>query len=216
VTLAVIVGGLSAVVFTILVLLSSFITTYFTSAFEEPTSYYYTSMFYVSPFEVAQDLVRAAFRILKDETGSDEFFSKISKARGTDSAGPLSPPIPRPSPGVIKGLIRRFVLGLPIVGAGSLVHMLLSFGFLGPVHWLARFRGNRRRDSNTRDIAAVIIIVLLVVGAARSVHLGLFLSKNYLLQSYLTHRALYKVYEWTQSLTKRLLLRAEDAILEVN
>jgi hypothetical protein len=47
--------------------------------------------------------------------------------------------------------------------------MLLSFGFLGPVHWLARFRGNRRRDNNTRDVAAVIIIVLLVVGAARSV-----------------------------------------------
>jgi hypothetical protein len=29
-------------------------------------------------------------------------------------------------------------------------------------------------------------------------------------------RALYKVYELTESLTKRVLLRAEDAILEVN
>lgn len=31
-----------------------------------------------------------------------------------------------------------------------------------------------------------------------------------------TNRALWKVYDFTQKITKRLLLRAEDAILEVN
>jgi hypothetical protein len=148
------------------------------SAFEEPTTYYYS--FYISPFEVAQDLVRAAFRILKDEIGGDELFSKVQMPVGSNTAGPSSLPKPRPSPGLIKSFIRRFIFGLPIVGAGSLVHMLLSFGFLGPVHWLARFRGNRRRDSNSRDIAAVIIVVLLVVGAARSVHSGMFPNKNHI------------------------------------
>lgn len=30
------------------------------------------------------------------------------------------------------------------------------------------------------------------------------------------NRALYKVYQFTQFITRRILLRAEDAILEVN
>lgn len=72
----------------------------------------------------------------------------------------------------MKRLLRRFVLGLPVVGAGSLVHMLLSLPLLTPVHWLARFRGGRsRRNSSSRDAAAVVIIILLIVGVARSEHL---------------------------------------------
>jgi len=41
-----------------------------------------------------------------------------------------------------------------------------------------------------------------------------FLSRELLLRSEL--RALLKVYQLTHSMTQRLLLRAEDAILEVN
>ncbi|KAJ6604575.1 hypothetical protein DFH09DRAFT_1123159 [Mycena vulgaris] len=188
----VIVGALSAILFTLLVLLSSYVTTYFMSWFEEPSeSYYYRShFFYISPFETARDLIRAVLRILQDEDGDDgPIFG-----RGNTRFAPGDAPTPS-EPGIIKSFIRRFLLGLPIVGAGSIVHMLLSFGFLSPLHMLARYRSSsRRRESSSRDIASLIIIGLVLVGAAR---------------------ALVEVYSFTQALTKRLLLRAEDAILEV-
>jgi len=82
-----------------------------------------------------------------------------------------------------------------MVGAGSLVQMLLSAPLIGPLQWIARQRGTRRRRDNGRDLAAAVIIALLVVGALR---------------------ALYQVYRYTENLSKKLLLRAEDAILEVN
>ncbi|KAJ7125657.1 hypothetical protein C8R43DRAFT_1029830 [Mycena crocata] len=185
----VIVGAISAILFTLLVLLSSFITTYFMSWFEEPSeSYYYRSnFFFVSPLEIAQDLIRAALRILQDEDGEDgPIFG-----RGDT---PFASSTPHSEPGIFKSFIRRFLLGLPVIGAGSIVHMLLSLPFISPVHFLARYRSSSRRRDSSRDIASLIIIVLVLVGAAR---------------------ALMKVYGFTQSLTKRLLLRAEDAILEV-
>ncbi|KAF9496124.1 hypothetical protein BDN71DRAFT_782806 [Pleurotus eryngii] len=183
----IIVGCVSAILFTMIVLLASFITTFFMSAFEEPTYYGSSWFYYFSPFDATQDLVRAALRIIQDETGADILHD-------TPHHGPpfVDPVIA--SPGILKRFIRRFLLGLPIVGASSLVHMFLSAPFIGPVHWLARYRGNRRRD-NSRDIAALIIVGLLVLGALR---------------------ALWKVYGLTESLTKRILLRAGDAILEVN
>jgi hypothetical protein len=166
----VIVGGLSAILFTCIVMLASFITTFFLSAFEEPT-YYYSPFFYVSPLDLAQDLITATLRILKDGDiiGTfDEGVTVTSRTRSTDS-GPLISHKPRPKPSLVGGFIRRFILGIPMVGAGSLVHMLLSAPLLGPLQWLARQRGSRRRRDQSRDIAAVIIIVLIVVGAARFV-----------------------------------------------
>jgi len=82
-----------------------------------------------------------------------------------------------------------------MVGAGSLVYTLLSAPLIGPLQWLARQRGGRSRREQSRDIAALVIVALVVAGATR---------------------ALYQVYRFTESTTKRLLLRAEDAILEVN
>jgi hypothetical protein len=164
------------------------------NSFEEGSSYgsYYYSSYWTSPYDVGKDLVRAALRILKEESGIiDETLSN----KVTKQATPLGPLTKNTSPGVLKTFFQRLLLGLPIVSAGSLVHMLLSFPLLGPVHWIARYRGNRGRRDNTRDVAAVVIVVLLIVGAAR---------------------ALWAVYELTQRLTKRVLLRAEDAILEVN
>ncbi|KAJ7092651.1 hypothetical protein C8R44DRAFT_816227 [Mycena epipterygia] len=185
----VVVGAISAVLFTLLVLLSSFITTYFMSWFEEPDYYRSSYFFFVSPTEIARDLIRAALRILQDADGDNgPIFGQGDAQFGTPT------PI-RSEPGILKSFIRRFLLGLPIIGAGSIVHLLLSLQFLSPVHMLARYRSNsRRRDSSSRDIASLIIIGLVLVGAAR---------------------ALIQVYTFTQSLTKRLLLRAEDAILEV-
>ncbi|KAH7928554.1 hypothetical protein BV22DRAFT_1082915 [Leucogyrophana mollusca] len=188
----VVVGVLSSFLFTILVLCSSYITTYFLHYFEDDSDSYHSSYFYyVSPIDVGQDLIRAALRVLQDQDdllGENGFF-------GASSTAAPKPPRVQAPPGFIKRLIQRFLLGLPLVGAGSLVHMLLSFPLLGPVHWIARYRGHNRRRGNTTDLAAIVIIVLIAVGAAR---------------------ALRKVYDLTRSLTERMLLYAEDAILEVN
>jgi hypothetical protein len=164
--ITVVVGTLSALLFTALVMLSSFLTTFFMSSFDEP-SYWYS--FYVNPADIVGDLVRASVRILED---AEAFFDENS-ASAPSSPKPITqpaiPPIVRPPPGLLKKFIHRFLLGLPVIGAGSIVHMLFSLPFIGPVHWLARYRGNRDRRGSTRDIAAVVIVVLIVVGAARQV-----------------------------------------------
>jgi hypothetical protein len=188
----VIIGVISALLFTGIVMAASFVTTYFMSSFEEPQTDYF-GFFYISPLQVAQDLITAAFRILKD--GNVDIFDEAVSY--TTSKGTTRSPIPqRPPGGLLRRFVRRFLLGLPLVGAGSIVQLLLSVGGLAPVRWVARFRGSRnRRNDNSRDIAALIIITLVVLGAAR---------------------ALYKVYVYMETLTKKALSRAEDAILEVN
>ncbi|KAF9462137.1 hypothetical protein BDZ94DRAFT_1166369 [Collybia nuda] len=196
----VIVGGLSGLIFTTIVMLASFVTTFFMAAFEEPSYSYYPSFIYVSPLNLAHDLITAALRILKDEDTvglfDDGYTSNASGTHGRTST-PLTAPKPHHNPGILMKFIRRFILGLPMVGAGSLVHMLISMPLLGPLQWLARQRGGggRRRRDQSRDIAALVIVAVLIVGAAR---------------------ALYKVFKLTEATTKRVLLRAEDAILEVN
>lgn len=212
----VLVGGLSGLFFTIIVMLASYVTTYFISAFEEPTtsSFFSWSFFYVSPFEVAQDLVVAALRILRDG-GIDSLDDTIPSSRTTTRSRQAgrSPRLPS-NPGFIQRFIKRFLLGLPLIGAGSLVHMLLSVGYLVPVQLLARYRGNRNRREGSRDLAALVVVALLVVGALRFVFC-------HILTRYLTDetrgilRALFKMYHLTQTITQRLLLRAEDAIVEV-
>ncbi|CAA7258663.1 unnamed protein product [Cyclocybe aegerita] len=171
-------------------MVASFITTFFMSAFDGPA---YRSIFFVSPIEVAQDLMIAAFRVLKDGELGDILGEPILQSKPTRASSSATGPVSKP--GFLKRFIRRFIIGLPLVGASSAVHMLISLHMLAPVQWIARFRGSRsRRNSNSRDIAALIIVGLLVAG---------------------TVRALYKVYQFTEALTKRALLRAEDAILEV-
>ncbi|KAI0053329.1 zf-C3HC4-domain-containing protein [Auriscalpium vulgare] len=196
----IIIGLVSSTLFTLLVFASSFLTTRFLSVFEEPSTYYASDYyvfapFWTNPIDVGRELVRAALRIIQDQSGglfdADALLARTASAAAGDAPAPSGPP------GLIRRFIQRFVLGLPIVGAGSLVHMLLSMPLLGPVHWIARFRGGRSRRNNnsSRDIAAIVVVVLLLVGAARAV---------------------YKVYRLTESVSKRVLLRAEDAILEVN
>jgi hypothetical protein len=144
-------------------MMASYITTFFISAFETP-SYYHP--FYYSPFQVAQDLVTAAFRVMKDGDMASILEDNI-RPRSTTST-PGAPLVPKPS--FIIRFIQRFIIGLPLVGAGSLVHLLLSVQYLAPVQWLARYRGSRsRRNDSSRDIAALIVISLLVVGTLRYV-----------------------------------------------
>jgi hypothetical protein len=161
----VVIGVLSGLVFTSIVMMASFITTFFMGAFDEPSHHSFSYFYYVSPLEVAQDLVTAAFRVLKDGELADVFEDTVTY---TTAKGSVNVPIPRPPPGILKRFVRRFILGLPLVGAGSLVQMFLSVQALGPIQWIARYRGSRnRRNNNSRDIAALIVISLLLVGAFR-------------------------------------------------
>jgi hypothetical protein len=166
----VIVGGISVLLFTFLVMLASFITTFFMSSFEEPSYWGFWGV--VTPYDVAHDLITAAYRVIKD----GDTYGLFEDNSDFPLDGPVDIPVPRRS-GLIWRFVRRFLLGLPVVGAGSVVHMLLSAPFLGPVHWLARYRGSRRRN-NSRDIAAIIVVGLLVVGIARWVVIFLFFIRN--------------------------------------
>lgn len=125
----------------------------------------YDDSYYLSysPFDVGKDLVRAAVRILKDKNelimDEDAFLAETK----VDVASTIA----KVPPGLLKRFLRRFVLGLPMVGAISIVQALLSMPFMG-LHWIPRYRGNRRtRSDESRDIAAIVIVVILVLGVAR-------------------------------------------------
>ena len=117
---------------------------------------------------------------------------------------------------MLMRFVRRFLLGLPMVGAGSLVQMLFTVGGLGPIQWLARSRARSRRNGrgNATDTAALILVALLLIGALRWVPSSV--SKRHRRSDCIPTRAVYKVYQVTEKWSQRILLRAEDIILEVN
>jgi len=186
----VVVAAVSTVVFTLIVYASSFVTAACLGLFEQGAdedSYIFSYYFY--PIETFRDLVSSTLSILNDEFG-------IIEQRGGPhrrSRQHHAPLVTKPDSLVVR-LVKKFILGLPLVGVGSLIQMILSMPVLGPVNWIARYRSSRGRRGSTRDITAVIVIGLMVIGAIR---------------------ALAKVYHFTQKVAKRLLLRAEDIILEV-
>ncbi|KAH8835729.1 hypothetical protein DL96DRAFT_1666390 [Flagelloscypha sp. PMI_526] len=185
----IIVGTLSALLFTLLTVASSFITTGLMSLFDpteaEDDMYY----FYFSPISLTRDLIRAALRILADGDPTGMFDGTIPKR----PRGDIPNVMPKAQRG--PGLLGRFLLGLPILSASALVQLVAQGFAYGPLHWMARFRTNRRRNDNSRDVVSVVLVVLLLIGAIR---------------------AISKVYDFTRRWTVRLLLRAEEAILEVN
>ncbi|KAI0033420.1 hypothetical protein K488DRAFT_77912 [Vararia minispora EC-137] len=216
----VVIGVVTSVFFATIVLAASFVTTTFTSLLS-PDNYdgdvYFYSPYFVNPYSAFIDLVRAALRVLQDGAGGfdldlDELLSRTSST-AHERVVQHSPP------GFLRRFIRRFLLGLPIVGAGSLVQMLFTVG-LGPVQWLARYRGGNRRNrrnNNGTDTATVLLVTLLLIGALRCVGLASPTSSFYFQHALnFLCRAIYQVYQWTERWTKRLLLRAEDIILEVN
>ncbi|TCD69901.1 hypothetical protein EIP91_005725 [Steccherinum ochraceum] len=169
----VVVAALSAVVFTVIVLCSSFITTWLID--EE-----HDSWFVLAPWAVFRNLVRTTVRSFIDVDIDTDRMLAYTKRR--KSSGP---------PGLIRRFVTRFLLGLPVVGAGSVIQILLSMPI--PFHWL-RWR-TRRTNRDSRDIATLLMVMVILAGAAR---------------------ALWKVYQLTERLVARVLLRAEDAILEVS
>lgn len=144
---------------------ASYVTTFFMSSFEAPTTTY--NFFYISPIEVAQDLITAAFRIIRDgdiiNLFTEPVFRPPHRKESSTNSTRSQPPA-----GMIKRFIRRFLIGLPLVGAGSIVHMLLSLQMLAPVQFVARYRASQnRRNNSSRDIAALIVIALMVAGIIR-------------------------------------------------
>lgn len=174
------IATLSTILFTMIVYSSSFLATAVLSSLDDPSynsSYGDGSPIYISmgggywswtnPYTVGRDLVRAALRIIQDETGGifdPDLLLTPSSAPGSSSAGPEV----TSDPSFLWRFVRRFILGLPVVGAASLIHMLFSLPLLGPIQWIARSRGSRGRGSSgSRDTAAVVIILLLAIGALR-------------------------------------------------
>lgn len=156
----VVIGTISGFLFLCIVMISSFITGYFMDAFDQPSSFGAGYFFLFSPFAVVQDLVAAAIRVIRDEELAGIFSEPISRStRGQSQA----------SPGLIQNFIYRFLIGLPLVGAGSIVQVLVSFGMLAPTQFIARYRATRRKY-NSRDLAALIVVALLAAGAIRFVH----------------------------------------------
>ncbi|KIP11404.1 hypothetical protein PHLGIDRAFT_21615 [Phlebiopsis gigantea 11061_1 CR5-6] len=176
----IIVGVLSGIAFTLLLFFSSFITTYLISGSSERQD----SFFIVYPLETFREVIRTVVCVLTDTSCSDFISSSRTKK--------LRYPTPKGPPSLLGRFVRRLLLGLPTVGAGSLFSMLWSLPF--PItHWL-RVR-LRRTSRSASDFTTLIMLTVVIIGAAR---------------------ALYKVYQLTERTVKRILLRAEDAILEVS
>jgi hypothetical protein len=149
----------------------------YNSSYDGGSSAIYISMgggywSWTNPYTVGRDLVRAALRIIQDETGGifdPDLLLTPSPAPGAGGGSSSSAGEELPSdPSFLWRFVRRFILGLPVVGAASLIHMLFSLPLLGPIQWIARSRGRRGRGSSgSRDTAAVVIILLLAIGALR-------------------------------------------------
>ncbi|KLO13979.1 hypothetical protein SCHPADRAFT_851864 [Schizopora paradoxa] len=190
------VGVLATTLFTILVYFASFLATFFLDNLDDTSCSSYGHSFYFgffgpSPLTIAKDIIKLALRFLQDENlfPEDNLFSR---SPGLDQRT-FSPPKER---GVISSFFRRVIIGIPVVGAASLVQLLWSVSMLTPFHFFTNLRGRNRRDRRgSRDFATILVLFAVVMGVLR---------------------ALWAVYRRTESLAKYLLYRAEDAILEVN
>jgi hypothetical protein len=147
----VVVGVLSCVAFTILLFLSSFITTYLISGSGDD------SYLYIYPWETFREVIRTAVCILTDQSCDNYAFSSRRPTK-------LRYPTPRGPPTLLGRFVRRLLLGLPTVGAGSLLNMLWSLPF--PItHWL-RVR-LRRTGRNASDFMSLVLLTVVLIGAAR-------------------------------------------------
>ncbi|KAI0695139.1 zf-C3HC4-domain-containing protein [Cytidiella melzeri] len=176
------VGVLSAIAFTFLLFLSSFVTTYLISGPDTSSS----SWFIVYPWETFREVIRSAVCGLTD-LGCDGDNLFVSSQR---SRPPFRDPQKRPS--LLQRFFRRLLLGIPTVGAGSLASMIWNLPF--PItHWIrARLR---RSNRNASDFTTLLFVGIVLIGALKAMH---------------------TVYRLTEQNVKRVLLRAEDAILEVS
>lgn len=187
----VIIASLSLFLFTCLAYIASFTVTFFMSDDYTPRhSFFFFGWNWVSPDEVAYNLMRVVLRILREEDIIDD---------NKPFSAPLRAPPVRSSPprqlGAFATVLRRVIIGVPVLGVASLVQLFWSMSFLGPVNLLARRLGSgRNRRENSRDIATLIILGAIILGALR---------------------ALRGVYRLTERAVRWGLSKTEDFILEV-
>jgi hypothetical protein len=165
----VVVAAVSAVIFTLIVYASSFLTAACLGVFERGVSedsYIFSSYFY--PIDTFKDLVSSTLSILNDE------FGIIDQLKGPHPRSPSRPtPLTAEPDSFVVRLIKKFLLGLPLVGIASLIQMIISMPILGPVHWIARYRSSRGRRGSTRDMTAIIVVGLMIIGALRFIYQSL-------------------------------------------
>ena len=162
----VVIAAFSTAIFTLIVYLSSFLTSACLGLFEQGVSEgSYIFSYYFYPIDTFKELVSSTLSILNDEFG-------IIEHRDGPRHSSQHPPAPlstKPDTLIVR-LVKKFILGLPLVGIGSLIQMILSMPILGPVHWIARYRSSRGRRASTRDMTAIIVVGLMVIGALRFVY----------------------------------------------
>jgi hypothetical protein len=155
--IAVVVGTLSALAFTVLLFFSSFITTYLISG---PSNS--SSGFVVYPWEIFREIIRSVVCALTDVGCEDDVLSFMSNKQ-------YSPPRfrdPERPPSLLYRFGRRLLLGIPTVGAGSLFSIIWNLPF--PLtHWI---RGRLRRSNrNSSDFTTLIFVGLVLIGALKCV-----------------------------------------------
>jgi len=167
-----VVAAVSAVIFTLVVYVSSLVTAACLDLFEQGVSEdSYIFSYYFYPIDTFKDLVSSTLSILNDEFGIIEQPDGLHR-RFQHRPTPL---IAKPDSLVVR-LVKKLLLGLPLVGVGSLVHMILSMPVLGPVQWIARYRSSRGRRGSSRDMTAIIIVGLMLIGALRFIYQSLNLQ----------------------------------------
>lgn len=164
---AVVLASLSTILFICIVYCASFLATFFLSGVElddtPNTGFGYFGYTWISPLDVASNLLKTVFRILYDEdVVADNLILK----------SPLKtrPKVIYRPPGALESFLRRVFIGLPVVGVVSLVQFLWSASMLMPINALARLRGRDRRE-NGRNIATIIILLAVIIGIMRYVPL---------------------------------------------
>ncbi|PSS37609.1 hypothetical protein PHLCEN_2v536 [Hermanssonia centrifuga] len=134
--------------------------------------------------ETFRDVLRTAVCALTDAPCEEVILS--ARTRRVRARVQKAPPT------LLNRFVRRLLLGLPTVGAGSILNMLFTLP-IPFTHWI-RVR-LRRGSRSSSDITTLILLAVIIIGAMR---------------------ALFKVYRLTEKVVHRVLLRAEDAILEVS
>jgi len=168
----VVVATVSATIFTLIVYVSSLVTAACLGLFERGVSEdSYIFSYYFYPIDTFRDLVSSTLSILNDEFGIIE--QRQALRRGSQHRP--TPLIAEPD-GLVVRLVKKFLLGLPLVGIGSLIQMILSMPILGPVQWIARYRSSRGRRGSTRDMTAIIVVGLMLIGALRFIYQSLYLQ----------------------------------------
>lgn len=160
-----VIAAVSTIIFALIVYVSSFVTAACLGLFEQGSSEdSYIFSYYFYPIDTFKDLISSTLSILNDEFGIIELREGLHRSQHR-----LTPLSTEPDSLIVR-LVKKFLLGLPLVGIGSLIQMILSMPILGPVHWIARYRSSRGRRGSSRDMTAIIIIGLMVIGALRFIY----------------------------------------------